>query len=120
MILARAALSLREVVLEVGVGRGDRLDALQRLGRERRPTEVRVHDDAGRVQNAAQSRCAAALEDVEGVRDDVVRLLARRDPLASRVDRVAGGVHGEVVPVFSLQRDEPLVLQELVYRGQCP
>ncbi len=120
VVLARAARAFFEVVLEIGVPARDLLDALEGAGRERRSAEVRVDDDSGRVEDAAQPRCGRALEEVEGFGDDVPGLLARGDPLAGRVDRPARGVQRRLVTVLGLESDEPLVLQELVYRGQCP
>ena len=53
---------------------------------------------------------AVPCEDVEGVGDDVLWLLARGDPLAGRLDRPARGFEGQLVAVLGLQCDEPLVL----------
>ena len=49
-------------------------------------------------------------EDVEGIGGDVLWLPSGRDPLACGLDRLASGLHGEVVAVLGLERDEPLVL----------
>ena len=110
VVLARAARAFLEVVLEIRVPARDLLDALEGAGRERGSAEVRVDDDSGRVENTPQPRRGRALEDVEGVGDDVLRLLARGDPLASRLDRPARGFEDQLVAVLGLQCDEPLVL----------
>ena len=54
MVLSRAALPLAEVVLEVRVAPSGLDDAFECGRGERRPPEVRVHDDAGGVQDAPQ------------------------------------------------------------------
>ena len=79
-----------------------------------------MDDDSGRVEDAAQPRRGRALQKVERVGDDVPWLFACGDPLAGRVDRPARGVEGELVAVLGLECDKPLVLQELVHRGQRP
>ena len=55
VILARAAPSLGEVVLEVRVAAADLVHAFERGRRERCATEIRVRDDAGRVDGRAQT-----------------------------------------------------------------
>ena len=60
VILARAALAALEVVLEVRVAGADLHDAGERGLGERRATEVRVDEDAGRIQHAPQRRLPRA------------------------------------------------------------
>ncbi len=59
MRLPRSARSRGEVELEVAVAVRDGRDRGLRLGGERGPTEVRVDDDAGRVEHAPQTRAQA-------------------------------------------------------------
>ena len=82
MILARAARPRGEVVLEIRVAARDVLDALQRSARERRAAEVRVHDHAGRVEDAAKpwTSCRAEL---------VAQPLAEVAGIGSRLDLLA-------------------------------
>src|SRR3970282_2787080 len=60
MVLPGAALPMLEVVLEVRVAGADLRDPGERRLRERRATEVRVDEDAGRVQHAAKARLPRA------------------------------------------------------------
>ena len=55
-VLARPAPARRQVDLEVRVAAGDGGRCGQRLGRQRRPAEVRVDDHAGGVQHPAEVR----------------------------------------------------------------
>ena len=97
VVLARASRALGEVVLEVRVAARDLGDALERLLGERRAAEVRVDDDARRVEHAPQpwprghrpTPRAAAPRD----RPDPPGL----DLLARPVDDRAGCVHRERV-----------------------
>jgi DNA replication initiation complex subunit (GINS family) len=57
VVLPRTARALLKVVFEVRVAAGDLDDALESLRGERGSSEVRVHDDAGGVQNAAKLWC---------------------------------------------------------------
>ncbi len=54
MILTRSALASLEVVLEVRVAAADLDDPRERGGRERRATEIRVDENAGRIQHALE------------------------------------------------------------------
>ena len=94
VILPRAACPGAQVVLEVRVAAADLADALEsRLG-QRGTAEVRVHDDAGRVQCAAQPRAAGRGEllpepllQVAGVGARLYVLARAREDRASRLDR---------------------------------
>src|SRR5262249_48742466 len=55
VILPLAALPLLDLVLHVGVAARDRDQALDRRGRERRPPQVGVQHDPGRVDHRAQA-----------------------------------------------------------------
>ena len=79
MILPRAALSALDVVLEVRVAGADLRDARERGLRERRAAEVRVHEHAGRVQDAAERRPPRAGELLEHRVLERPRLAARPD-----------------------------------------
>ena len=78
VILARPALASLEVVLEVRVAGADLRHARERSLGERRATEVRVDEDAGRVQHAPKRRLPRAAELGEDGVDD--RLLDPRRP----------------------------------------
>ncbi len=62
VVLAGAATPGLRVVLEVRVAAPDFANALERRLRQRCAAEIRVHDDAGRVQRAPQTRLPCALE----------------------------------------------------------
>ena len=95
--LARAARAGVEVVLEVRPAAADLEHALERLGRERRPAEVRVHDHAGRVEDAAQPRAARGGELLAQPRRQIAGLAARPDLLARPLEHRAGRVDRERV-----------------------
>jgi hypothetical protein len=94
MILPRAACPGAQVVLEVRVAAADLADALEsRLG-QRSAAEVRVHDDTGRVQCAAQPRAASRRElllkaflQIPGICPCLYVLARAREDRASRLDR---------------------------------
>ena len=114
VVLARAAAALGEVVLEVRVARGDLDDTVERRGRKRRAAEIRVDDDAGRVQDAAQARGTRGSRDRERTLDEVARLVAGAHLLARPVERLARGRDGGLVA----ERRQPLVAHERIHRGQ--
>ncbi len=75
MILPGAARARGEVVLEVRVTAADLAHALERSLRERRAPEIRMDDDARRVQGPAQASrssrtklLANALDEISGLR----------------------------------------------------
>ena len=59
VILPRPATADREVVLEVRVPAPDLPDALQSRFAQQRPAEIRVHEDAGRVQHRPKLQARA-------------------------------------------------------------
>ena len=77
VILARPPLAALEVVLEVRVPGADLRHARERGLGERRAPEVRVDEDAGRVQHAPQRRLTRAAELREDRVDDRARIRAR-------------------------------------------
>ena len=95
VILARAARAFVEVVLEIRVAAAPpRATRSSAAAGERRAAEVRVHDHAGRVQDAAQRGRRAAASSLLQPRAEVARvgagadLLPRRgEHLPRRVDR---------------------------------
>jgi hypothetical protein len=91
VIVARAALALVEVVLDVRVAAGDLLDRGACGRGERRAAEVRVQDHAGRVDHAAQLRARQPQRDLGDIPGRDRRRVggAREDRLASLVDRTA-------------------------------
>ena len=85
VILPRAARARRDVVLEVGVAAADLLQPLERRAGKRRAAEVRVQDDAGRVQDAPEARARCRLDLRERPLDEVARLGAGADLLPRAV-----------------------------------
>ena len=79
VILPRAACAELDVVLQVRVAGPDLGHARQRIRRQRRPPEVRVHEHAGRVDHAAQARAARIRKLRERGFDEVTRIAARAD-----------------------------------------
>ena len=84
MVLARAARPFGQVVLEVRVSRSDLHHALDRGGREWGASEVRVHDDPGRIEDAAQPGPARQRELREGTLDEVTGRRATGRDLRAR------------------------------------
>ena len=95
VILPRAALAGVEVVLEVRVAAPHLDDALERLLGERRPAEVRVDDDAGRVEHAAQPRRARSASSSRSRAARSPGSRAGADLLARALDHGTRGVDGE-------------------------
>ena len=73
--LAVAALAAREVELQVRVGRSDLRDPGRRFPREGSAAEVRVDDDAGRVEHAPQDLDLLTVTDEPA---DAVRMVLER------------------------------------------
>ena len=111
VILARAARARGEVVLEVRVAAPGLDDAVERRRGERRPAEVRVHDHAGRVQDATQLRPARRGELLPEPRGEVAGIGARAELLARPGDHRARGVHRKRIVRAA---------GELVHRRQDP
>jgi hypothetical protein len=76
VILPRAARAGGQVVLEVRVATADLADPLERGVGERRPPEIRVHDDPGRVQRPQQRRLPGGRE----LRRHPLREVSRLEP----------------------------------------
>ena len=117
MILPRAARAVGDVVFEVRVAAPDLEHARERLLRERRAAEVRVHDHAGRVQHAAQACGARDTELLPQPRGQVAGIRSRTDLLARpREHRARRGDRERIVDVA----------RQLVHGGkiaqphQCP
>ena len=114
VILARAALAALEVVLEVRVARADLDDARERGVRERRAPEIRVHENAGRVEHAAQRGPARAGE----LREDASTSAPGSPPAPissrARSSTARAARDHELVRLGC----EPLVAEQLVDGGQ--
>ena len=91
--MARAARARVEVVLEVRVAAADLGDARERGRGERRAAEVRVQDDAGRVDRAPQPRLGGAGGEREHARHELARVVAGGDLLARLRERLARRRH---------------------------
>src|SRR5581483_4653417 len=76
MVLPRPALAALEVELEVGVAARCLVHPRESFGSERGPAEVRVQDDARRVQNAPEAGRARRRELLAQERREVTRLRA--------------------------------------------
>ena len=74
MVLARAAATLAEVVLEVRVAARDRAYPLQCFPRERCAPEIRMDDHAGGVDRPSQARPARGGKLRFDALDEVARL----------------------------------------------
>ena len=90
VVLARAARAGGEVVLEVGEATRVR-DPVERRRRQRRPPEVRMHEHAGRVENAAERRPARSGERLVEPRRQVAGLRTRPDLLARALEHLPRG-----------------------------
>jgi hypothetical protein len=109
VVLPRPAGALGEVVLEVGVAARGVDDPRERLLCERRPAEVRVDDDARRVEHTLQARPSRVGQLLAQPRCEVAGVRARLDLLARPVDHPARGVDRERVARLA---------RELVHRGK--
>ena len=114
MILTRAAPALVERVLEVRVAPADLFDPGERGGGERRPAEVRVDDDTGRVQRPPQAERPRCGQLAGGERGDVLRVASGQDLGARQIERGARRADRELVRCVR----EPLVAEQLVDRGE--
>ncbi len=88
--VAVSALAGRQIVFEravLGLG-GDGQHRLARGGAQGRPTQVGVQDDAGGVDHRAQTALEPAIDDLGGLRDQLV--VARPGPAV--LDALAGGL----------------------------
>ena len=97
VVLARAARAGVEVVLEVRVAAADLAHALERRLGERRPAEVRVHDHAGRVEDAPQAGARARRRAPRAPARQVARLAAGADLLPRPLEHRARGLDREWV-----------------------
>src|SRR5438093_10611705 len=92
MSVTRAALAGVEVELQVRVTLRDRGHRLDRLIRQRRAAEVRVDDDAGRVDDRPQRWLEDGCCEAQHALDKLVlrrRLTPARDRLSGVLDRLA-------------------------------
>ena len=93
MVLTRSARPVAERVLEVRVAARDLLHARERLLGERRAAEVRVYDDARRVQHPPEPRRARGDEllaqprlEIAGIRSRTYLFTRAREYLTRGVD----------------------------------
>jgi hypothetical protein len=110
VVLARAARAGGEVVLEVRVAARGR-DALERRRGERGAAEVRVHDDAGRVEHAPERRPPRRAERLVESRPQVAGVGAGADLLARPLEHLPGGRDRERIVAAA---------NELVHRRKIP
>ncbi len=114
VILPRAALALREVVLEIRVAAPDLRHPLERRGRQRRTAEVRVDDHARGVDGRAQAVGVRGGDLLGDELRELTRIAAGADLLAGSIEHGARGLHGQPVR----RRGETRVAQQLVDRRQ--
>ena len=114
MILSRASLAARDVVLEVRVTGADLGHARKRGVGERRATEVRVHEDPCRVQHAAERGTAHARELLQHSLDEWARLPACPDLLPCPLENDAGRGDRELVRLLG----QAIVGQEPIDRWE--
>ena len=114
MILARPALASLEVVLEVRVAGADLRHAGERSLGERCATEVRVDEDAGRIQHAPKRRLTRAAELGENRVDDRSRIRTGLDLLPRPLERRPRGRQHELARLGG----QPLVAEQLVHRRE--
>ena len=91
MILSRSSGALLEVVLEVRVAASHLDDARERGLRERRPTEVRVDEHAGRVEDAPERRSCRRRDLLQRQPDRVTGIAAGADLFAGSLESGARG-----------------------------
>ena len=111
MVLARAARSFGQVVLEVRIAAPDFEHAVERGGGQRRATKVRMDDHTGRVENTAKCRSARRSELRLEARREVSRVDPRPDLLACPREHGPGGRYCERISVRA---------RELVHRREIP
>ena len=99
VILPRAPCPGGDVVLEVRVAARDLGDALERRPGEGRPAEVRVHDDTGRVQHAAQAGRDGMLGLLRDARREIAGLEAGQDLLTGPCERPSRRRHERLAAV---------------------
>ncbi len=109
VILPRAARAVAQVELEVRVAPRNLDDLRERLGGERRAAEIRVHDHAGRIEDAAEARRAHRRQLVVQALREIARFGAGADLLARLLEHRARGIDREWVV-------EPT--RELVHGGE--
>ena len=114
VILARAAFTSLEVVLEVRVARPDLRHSPERSLRQRCAAEVRVHEDPRGVQHASQRWLPRTLELGEDGVDDSARIATRPDLRPRPLESRTGGREDELARLGG----QPLVAEQLVNRGQ--
>jgi hypothetical protein len=110
VILSRASPSGGQVELEIGVAAPGRASPLERRLGERRAPEVRVDDDAGRVQHAPEARPSSTL-DVGGGPSGQVAGIDPGSNLAARAGEDGSRRLGRGLAPGS---SEPLVPEQLV------
>ncbi len=110
MLVARAAPTRVEPVLEVGVAASHAARGVEGVGADRRAAEVGVEEHTGRVDHRLQTRaplpCHASLR----VGDDCIGIdrVARGGGLPRRVEGIPGGVHEERVGEPVELRGDPI------------
>ena len=96
--LPRPARALVQRVLEVRIAAADLLDTLEGRWRERRPSEVGVDDDAGRIERAPELRGPARLHLGADACAQVAGIGAGTDLLTGALEHRPGSRHRERVP----------------------
>ncbi len=121
---ARAPRSVHEVVFEIGIAARDRCDSLDgRIG-QRRPSEVGVNHDTGRVDDGAQRSAARvhqraqrqSFDGVPGLRDVFAGRHPGTDVLGAHPERV----DGRVGAVPRLELTHAVTLPQGVDTGNTP
>ncbi len=114
VILARPSLAPLEVVLEVRVAGADLGHAGERCLGERCAAEIRVDEDAGRIQHAPKRRLPRAADLDENGVDDRSWIRAGLDLVPRLLENGPRGRQHELAGLGG----EPLVAEQLVHGGQ--
>jgi hypothetical protein len=97
VLLARAARPARQVVLQVRVAAARLAHSLERRVCQGRPSQVRVHDDAGRVQHPPEARAPRVRELRAEAGGEVARIQAGTDLTPRSFDKGTRRLHRQRV-----------------------
>jgi len=118
--VAGAALSGRQIILQVAVGTG-LMNGLPGCLAERSAPQIGVDDHSGRIDDGMQTGTREFGQSLRHHGWDVAARRARpvvQNVFPQRSQRFLDGRHSQVVAVFSQQILDPLFLHQLVHAGQ--